>query len=93
MSNNFTESIVIRLTREQALAVEEIAKNKNTTKTSVLRDLIISGLDNHTNHANLNQKMLVEILMILRESIKEDKAIYTDILNARDDFKKLHGIK
>jgi transposase-like protein len=32
--------------------------------------------------------MLVEILMILRESIKEDKAIYTDILNARDDFKK-----
>ncbi len=37
--------------------------------------------------------MLVEILMILRESIKEDKAIYTDILNARDDFKKLHGIK
>jgi predicted DNA-binding protein len=52
MSNNFTESIVIRLTREQALAVEEIAKNKNTTKTSVLRDLITSGLDNHTNHAN-----------------------------------------
>ena len=64
MSNNFTESIVIRLTREQALAVEEIAKNKNTTKTSALRDLITSGLDNHTNHANLNQKMLVEICMI-----------------------------
>ena len=93
MSNTFTENITVRLTREQALGIEEIAKNKNITKTSVLRDLIISGLDNHTNHANLNQKMLVEILMILRESIKEDKAIYTDILNARDDFKKLHGIK
>ncbi len=90
MSNTFTEKHTVRLTREQALGIEEIAKNKNTTKTSVLRDLITSGLDNHTN---LNQKMLVEILMILRESIKEDKAIYTDILNARDDFKKLHGIK
>ncbi|CAC9530195.1 hypothetical protein [uncultured Gammaproteobacteria bacterium] len=90
MSNNFTEKHTVRLTRQQGLAVEIIAKNQNTTKTSVLRDLITSGLD---NHANLNQKMLVEILMILRESIKEDKAIYTDILNARDDFKKLHGIK
>ena len=93
MSNTFTENITVRLTREQALGIEEIAKNKNITKTSALRDLITSGLNNHTNHTNLNQKMLVEILMILRESIKEDKAIYTDILNARDDFKKLHGIK
>jgi hypothetical protein len=66
MSNTFTENITVRLTREQALGIEEIAKNKNITKTSALRDLIISGLDNHTNHANLNQKMLVEIRLALQ---------------------------
>jgi hypothetical protein len=40
MSNTFTEKHTVRLTRQQGLAVEIIAKNQNTTKTSVLRDLI-----------------------------------------------------
>lgn len=84
--SKLTETIAIRLTLDEVRAIENISKDRNVKKSETLRQIIKTGL----KQDDLNQKLLVESLMILRSSIDEQK--YKNILVTMDEFKKLHGL-
>lgn len=82
------ETISIRLPSKDMVAIEDIAKQQGIPKSQAFRQVVQRGL---SSNATLNQKMLIEILMIVRSSIKSD-AQYEKILKTIDEFKTIQGL-
>ncbi len=79
------ESITIRIPLYQVRQVEKIANSSNgqLKKSDAWRAVITNGLEKRNNK---QQRILVEILMILRNSIGADTKQYSEILKAVDVF-------
>ncbi|NYT27872.1 MAG: hypothetical protein H0A76_08240 [Candidatus Thiodubiliella endoseptemdiera] len=72
-----------------SLIIYKNGNNNFVSKSTMIRKLINEKISNNTN-ANLNLKILVEILMILRHQIKDEEL--NDILALVDAFKQKHNI-
>lgn len=79
------EIITIRIPLYQIRQVEKIANSSSgqLKKSDAWRAVITSGLEKRNNK---QQRILVEILMILRNSIGADTKQYSEILKAVDIF-------
>lgn len=84
------EIITIRVPLHQIRKVEQIANSSNgrLQKSDVWREIITSGLE---KTASKQQKILIEILMILRSTIKDDEQ-YGQILQTIDEFKTVQEL-
>ncbi|MBW5291200.1 MAG: hypothetical protein Rsou_0351 [Candidatus Ruthia sp. Asou_11_S2] len=80
--------MTIRLTFSEMEEINLIAQESNSSKAQIVRSMIKKQLE---PQKNLNQKILIEILMILRSDLQEDK--HVKILKVVDEFKEQQGIK
>ena len=86
--NTSTERITIRLAFSEMEKINLIAQESNSSKAQIVRSMIKNQLEPQNN---LNQKILIEILMILRSDLQEDK--HAKILKVVDEFKQQQSIK
>lgn len=89
MPSELTEHLTFRLTPPEFNAIKQMAEDSFVSKSTMLRQLI--NEKNSNIDKNFNQKMLVEILMILRHQIN-DKDLNA-ILTMVDKFKQKQGIE
>uniref|UniRef100_UPI0034DFBA2D hypothetical protein n=1 Tax=Candidatus Thiodubiliella endoseptemdiera TaxID=2738886 RepID=UPI0034DFBA2D len=86
--SELTERLALRLTFDELNNLQKMADNNFVSKSTMIRQLINEKISN--TNANLNLKILVEILMILRHQIKDEEL--NDILALVDAFKQKHNI-
>lgn len=86
--SKLTETMAIRLTLDEVQVIEAISVDLNIKKSQALRKVIKAGL---SQRSEINQKMIIEMLMILRSFVKTDEK-YQEILATMDKFKELQGI-
>ncbi|AYQ57056.1 ribbon-helix-helix protein, CopG family [Bathymodiolus thermophilus thioautotrophic gill symbiont] len=86
--NKSTERLTIRLPFSEMQAIKQMAKESDQSVAEIVRSMINDKLN---YDKNLNQKMLVEILMILRSQIKSEDL--NRVLQMVDAFKKQQGIE
>lgn len=82
------QSLTIRIPLYQISKVESIAKQQAIPKSQAFRQVIQRGLSANTE---LNQKILIEMLMILRSTIVDDTQ-YEKILQTIDEFKTVQEL-
>jgi len=86
---DLTERLTMRLTFDELNQIKAFATENSISTSGAVRQLINESLSN--DQKQLNQKMLVEILMILRHKI--DEAELSPILALVEEFKLQQGIK
>lgn len=86
---DLTEHITLRITRDECNKIKKFATENTLSQSAAIRLLINESLPN--DQKKLEQKMLVEILMILRSKLNE--ADVNHILSMSDAFKQQEGIK
>ena len=86
--SNTSEILSIRLPLSSIRSIEQYAKDNGMPKSKAAAELINFALK---SQEDINQKILIELLIILRSTIKNDKD-YQQILLNIDEFKQAQGL-
>lgn len=86
--SNPSEILTIRLPLSSIRSVEQYAKDNGMPKSKAAAELINLALK---SQEDISQKILIELLMIMRSTIKNEKA-YQQILLNIDEFKQAQGL-
>ncbi len=85
--SDLTEHLTLRLTTYEFNAVNKMANDNFVSKSTMIRKLIN---EKNATDENLIKKMLIEVLIILRQQTDDEKL--DEILSAVDAFKQQHNI-
>ena len=89
MGQQLSEKITTRFTLQELRLIEDFAKQNKLTNSQAQRELTKIALNTQKQHTVSNKlqlSMLVEILMIVRESLNNDEDKFNDIQQRAQAF-------